>query len=186
MATATKLLPKNVGNCLKMKPGNIVLFNWENPLGTIIRWRNKIKYGESGWTHVGIITEDCGENVRIHEAVSKGFVSSQYPKYWLENKINKGVCLIGTPQQKLHNIKENADKYLGRDYSFTDLFNIMIYWISGKTLFKQTANHLICSEAVTRILYDASKKKIDFEKEYKIPYDLIEPMHIRNSQQVKF
>ena len=40
------------------------------------------------------------------------------------------------------------------------------------------ANRLICSEAVARILYDSSKKKINFQKEYDKPYDLVTPQDI--------
>jgi len=51
---------------------------------------------------------------------------------------------------------------------------------------KWGAKNLICSEAVARILYDSSEKKIDFEKEFLIPYDLIEPMHLWRSKQIEW
>lgn len=86
----------------------------------------------------------------------------------------------------MKDVKKNADKYLGKGYGFLDIFHILLYWIFGtkaKFLFTH-AQYLICSEAVARILYDASGKKINFEKEFEIPYDLIEPAHLAQSKQI--
>lgn len=173
---------------MKLEVGDVVFFNWGSPYARLIRWRNKIRWGGKGWSHCGIIAETGYLEERktfslIYEAVSKGFVKSYYPDWWLEEKIAEGKAMIMRPKYKLRKVKENADKYLGRDYAWTDIFFIAYYWILGKTALKSStgAKEVICSEAIARILYDASRKKINFEKEWGIPYDFIEPMHLVNS-----
>lgn len=177
---------------MKFKKGQVLLFNWSNPYANLIRWRNKFKYGKEGWAHCGIITDkrvhEEEEQVLVHEAISRGFVSSWYPVFWLQERIKEGRVLIGETNLKLSTVKKHADNYLGRGYAWFDIFNIALYWILGKaaTTISTGAKSLICSEAVCRILYDASSKRIDFEKEYGILYDFIEPQHIRESKQMKW
>ena len=55
----------------------------------------------------------------------------------------------------------------------------------GNVLNLSDDNKLICSEAVARILYDASEKDINFELEYCKNYNLITPMDIFESKYVK-
>ena len=45
---------------------------------------------------------------------------------------------------------------------------------------------IICSEAVARILYDSSNKKINFEKEFDKRYDLISPIDLYYSKQINW
>ena len=80
---------------------------------------------------------------------------------------------------------EVINKYHGKPYGFIDLIAIAISIITKKRLLKDTADRLICSETVARILYDASKKQIDFAKEFDKPYSYITPDDIFMSKHLK-
>jgi len=163
------------------------MFNCNNPYSKIIRFYNRLKFGEDGFAHCGIITKVEKDKVQIHEAISKGFIKSYYPKNFLNKRIEKGIIAIGTTKEKLKNIEKIADKYLGKPYGWLDILGIALSFILGFKFLKITgAKNLICSEAVSRILYEASNKKINFEKEYKIPFDLITPINILYSKYVDF
>ena len=171
---------------VKYKVGMCVMFNWNNPYSKIIRFYNRLKFGEDGFAHCGIITKIEKNRIQIHEAISKGFVKSWYPKWFLDEKIEKAIIALGTTK-KLRNVEKIADKYLGKPYGWLDILGIGLSFIFGFRFLKITgAKNLICSEAVSRILYDASNKKINFEEEYGIPFDLITPMHILYSDYLEF
>ena len=176
---------------MKFKKGQIINFAHDgNIFMKLIRFRNLIVYGCLGYSHSGIITEVKRDVVKIHEAVNKGFVSTYYPKEWIENRIKEGKVAIGTAKKPLTNVHKHADKYLGKPYGWFDIFNIIFAWIIGRNsrFFRYFAGSkaLICSEAVARILYDASNKKIDFVKEFGIPYDMIEPQMLYVSKQISW
>jgi hypothetical protein len=172
-----------------VKVGQVLNVKRKTVYGKLIGWRNARIYGkEHNWTHSAIITEIQEGKILIHEALGKGFVSNYHNIKEVEEKIENGEYILGTVNKKLNKVKENADKYLGRGYGFLDILHILYYWIFGtnaKFLFTGAQN-LICSEAVSRILYDSSGKEVDFEKEFLIPFDLIEPMHLWQSEQIKW
>jgi hypothetical protein len=174
---------------MEFKVGQIMNSKGSGIFGRLIRWRNGLIYGkEYNWSHSAIITNVEKDRVLVHEAVSKGFVWSYYDKKSLREQIKKRNYNVGDVKIKLKDVKKNAQKYEGRGYGFLDIFNIILYWLFGseaKFLFTGAQN-LICSEAVARILYDSSEKKIDFEKEFLIPYDLIEPAHLAQSKYIKW
>jgi hypothetical protein len=172
-----------------IKVGQILNVKRKTIFGKLIGWRNGLIYGkEHNWTHSAIVTEVLKDKVLIHEALSNGFVSKYHEIKEVEEKIENGDYVLGIVKKKLNKVKENADKYLGRGYGFLDILHIIYYWIFGtnaKFLFTGAQN-LICSEAVSRILYDASGKEVNFEDEFQIPFDLIEPMHLWQSEQIEW
>jgi hypothetical protein len=172
---------------MKLKVGQVLNVKSKTIYGKLIGWRNSRIYGkEYNWTHSAIVTEIKKGKVLIHEALSKGFVSKYHDKKEVEEKIKDGSFIVGNVNKKLKDVKKFADKYLGRGYGFLDILHILYYWIWGteaKFLFTGAQN-LICSEAVSRILYDSSGKRINFEKEFEIPFDLIEPMHLWQSRMI--
>lgn len=171
------------------RPGQVVNFAWHNNIfQKAILFRNRLIYGKDAiWTHSGIITRVMKHKVEIYESITKGFTYSWYPKDWLENKIDNGIVAIGTSKKKLTNVHNNAFKYLRFKYAWTDILNILWMFLFGKQATKLTGvKKLICSEAVARILYDSSNKKINFEKEYNKAYDLVEPMDLYLSEQIKW
>ena len=170
---------------MKFKTGQIVFFKSNGLFGNLIGSYNLIKYGENLTTHVGIITEVKKNEVLIHEALSDGFVKNYYEKWWLENKIESEEVFIKSSKIKLVNVLKNSEKYLGKGYAWFDIFSIGLALILRFKINFTGANKLICSEAVSRILYDSSDKKINLEKEYDKPYDLITPQDIVYSEYIK-
>lgn len=166
-----------------MKVGDVVFFEGDGFFSSCIKHYNMINYYCSGWTHVGIITEIKKDNVLINEALSNGFVRNTYSISYVEERIKEGTMKLKTPKKRLTKVKEHADKYLGRGYGWFDIFGITISMLTGFKFLKITgANKLICSEAVSRILYDSSNKKINLSRELNKPYDLITPMDIYLSE----
>lgn len=159
--------------------GQIVFLNWNNKFMNLIRYYNELKYGIPGFSHVGIITRVEKNRVQIHEAISKGFVKSWYDKDFLNKKIDGLSSEILGIGEKLENIEKVADNYLGRPYGFLDIFGIALSFLFKFKFLKLTgANSLICSEAVSRILYECSDGKINLEEFFDKPFDLITPMDI--------
>jgi hypothetical protein len=172
---------------MEIKIGQIYFWNDEESFyGKAIRVYNLREFKRSDCTHVGIITDVTKDYIEIAEAVSKGFTISNYEKWWVENKTKEGKIKIGQTKLGLKNVREFAKKYEGIAYGWLDILGIGLHGLFGwKVLGLTGKNKIICSEAVVRILYDASDKKIDFEKEYKIKFDAITPEHIFLSKQVK-
>jgi hypothetical protein len=171
---------------MEYKIGQIIFFNWNGFYSKAVGAYNLKKYKEIGWTHVGIITQVDKDMVVIHEALGKGFISSYYEKWWLDDKIKNKIILIKEVREPLNDVFDNAEKYRDIKYGWRDIFGIIFRYVFGFELFPMSGpNRLICSEAVVRILYDSSDKKIDFEKEYAIPFDFITPMDIYLSKFLK-
>ena len=174
---------------MELKVGQVFNSRGRSVYGMLIRLKNRLIYGRKhNWAHSAIITDVKEDKILVHEALTNGFIASYHRKEWFKNKLEKGYFVIGEAKVKLKNVLEHAKKYEGKEYGFFDIVHIIIYWIFGteaKFLFTHT-RYLICSEAVARILYDASGKKINFESEFGLQYDLIEPMHLWQSKQIRW
>ncbi len=172
---------------MRFYPGQVVNFaKYDSIYQKLIAFGNMIKYGSKGFVHSGVIGEVKKDEVVIYEAIDKGFVKSTYSKAYMRDKIELREIWIGKPTKPLRNVKKHAEKYLGRPYGWFDIFSIVLSLFTRKTEGITGAKHLICSEAVARILYDASDKKIDFVKEFGKSYDLIEPMDLYISKQIRW
>lgn len=168
---------------MEFKNGQAVLFNGDGFISSCIRFYNRINYHERGWTHVGIITKVEDDRVLIHEALSEGFVCKYYKKSLLEERISDGEIQIKTPRYKLKNVKKCADNYLGRPYGYLDIASIAISTILGFRFLKTTgAKQIICSEAVSRVYYDSTNKRMNISKEFYKSFDLITPTEIDMSK----
>lgn len=168
-----------------MKVGDIVFFKSNGLYGKIVSLYNRLNYDMPGFGHVGIITK-VGDKILIHEAVGEGFIAGYYSKEYINEKIESGKIVISKPKKKLTYVLEHANNYLGRPYGYLDILSITLAFFTGFRFLSLTGSKkLICSEAVARILYDSSNKEIDFSKEYNKPYDLITPMDIYLSTQLK-
>jgi hypothetical protein len=85
----------------------------------------------------------------------------------------------------MNNVFENCEKYKNIGYGWLDIFGLVLSGLFGYKLLGITGkNKLICSEAVSRIIYD-STKSVNFAKEYNIVYDGVTPQHIFMSKDVK-
>ncbi len=168
------------------KVGDVFCFNNPNSwFGKLTTKYNYLKYGFSATTHVGIISKINKNNIIIHESYSKGFVKNIYEKKFIHDREKNGTLFILRPKIKLFDVEKYCNKYLGRGYSWFDIIRISITFIIGFHIFSfGCSKHLICSEAVSRILYDASYKKLNLSAEFNKPYDLITPMDIFISKQL--
>lgn len=171
---------------MKYKQGQIYFWNSTSDLfGKAIRLYNMKNFKESKTSHCGIISEVTDKQVIIYEAGENGFLPSRYDKSWLEQKIKEGVIHIGETKEELTDVLKNCKKYEGIRYGYLDIIGIGLNYLFGWKLLGITGkNAIICSEAVSRVIYDCSNK-IDFAKEYKIKFDAVTPMHIYKSKQVK-
>lgn len=173
---------------MEFEIGQVVNFFYDDSkLGKAIAIRNYLVWGSLGWTHSGIISKVKNGIVTIHEAGYSGFTKYDYKISGLTELIKQGIISIGKPEKELTDVEKTCKALEGRPYGFMDLFNILFV-----TLFKRKATKLsgprklICSEAVAHILYTCSKNKIDLSKEFGIPFDYIEPMHLYNSKQINW
>lgn len=175
----------------KFKVGDVLNFNWNNWYGTAIKIHNYIRYGfhkDNKWTHSAIIAEINGDTAIVYEAIAKGFTRSVYSLETLDNWIKSGNMIRGVARKPLIDVKAYCKEYEGTPYGFLDIFSIVLYTLFGKLSFSINTGtkELICSEAVARILYDASDRKINFETEFKKRYDLICPIDLYKSTQIEW
>jgi hypothetical protein len=172
---------------MKFKIGNLYFWNSEDDLfGKLITYYNKKNYGQSNATHIGIITDVFADKVEIAEAGTNGIVFSYYENWWLEARIKEGKAKIGEVKSSLDNIHEIAKQYEGVEYAWLDIFMIALKFLGMKLHIATGPNAMICSEFVARVLYDASGKKVDFEKEYPgYDFDQICPEQIFQSKFVR-
>lgn len=175
----------------QFKIGDVLNFSWDSVYGKVIKLYNYKEYGyskENKWTHSAIIGDIQGDNVIVYEALNKGFVKNTYSIKQLNNWLKNKYMIVGVPIKPLTNVTKNCEKYIGTPYGWFDIFNIGLYLIFKKFAFTISTGtkQIICSEAVARILYDSSKKQIEFEKEFNKKYDLITPIDLYYSKQIKW
>lgn len=171
------------------KVGQILNFSWDSIYGKVIKFYNYKEYGyseENIWTHSSLISEIKGDDVIVYEALSKGFTKNTYTKQQLLGWIENGNMIVGECKYKLTNVKKTCEKYLGTPYGFLDIFNIGLYLIFKKYAFTISTGtkQLICSEVTARILYECSKKKVDFEIEFDKSFDKIAPIDLYYSSYI--
>jgi len=170
---------------MEFKIGQVFQWRGKGIFGRLINLQNIIMFGERGPTHCGVISSVDKDTVIIHEATKNGFVSNTYEKSFILERINAGVVSIQETKVELHDVKKHCKKYEGIKYGFFTILVIAVRTLFDREIvFTDGAKTLICSEGVSRVLYDCSDKQIDFEKEFEIPFDLICPMNIYKSIQM--
>lgn len=173
---------------MNIKIGDIILLRGDSVFSKLIYLGNRIHYGKKGYSHVGIVGGIRGDSVFIYEALSEGFTKSTYSENEINNFIKNDKLLIGKSKISLNRVPEHCEKYIGRSYAWYDIFQISLYVLFGvrKFFFSTGAKKLICSEAVSRILFDASNKQINFEKQFGKKFDLIMPQDLRESKDIRW
>lgn len=173
----------------EFKPGQVLNFKWSGSLfADLIQLYNKKEYNKEGPTHTAIIGEVLEDWIIVYEATNTGFISRKYGKNELKSYVRTNNLRIGESKFPLTNVKQNCETYLNIPYGHFDILYIGLYFLFGKIAFKLSTGvkSMICSEVVTRVLYDSSIKKIDFEKEYNKAYSFITPIDIDESKQIKW
>jgi len=182
---------------MKYQAGNLFFWKGSGLFSYAISVYNLKNFHSSEATHIGIISQVEKDRVLIHEATNKGFVSSWYEIWWLEAREKEGKVHIGKVKHVMKNVFENCEKYKGIRYGWLDIVGISMSLLFGWKVIGITGkNSVICSEAVTRIVYDSTDGKVAFgynprqpkEKktsEYPIVFDAVSPMHIFKSKSVE-
>lgn len=176
---------------MEFKQGDVLLFasngiNWKDKVYSgVIKLANRIHYPnkpwkEIKWSHAAIVGEVREWTVIVYEALSDGFVKSEYGIAGLLERQEKGTLCVRRSKYRLSGTVKILDSYLGRSYGWLDIAQIGLYTLVGKTSFllSTDARKLICSEAVTRYLYDASNRAINLEPEFEKKFDHITPQDL--------
>lgn len=165
---------------------DVVLFR-KDEKNFISKWISR--FTGSDFTHAGII--NCvGNNAVIMAEAQKSFVRTEYSYEQFDKLIDDGKVIIRRAKIREAGIWIDSlrifscvQKYIGKKYGYLDLLAIALYELTGKRLFKDTANVLICSEAVARILADV--EYCDLSQEMKKPFSYITPDDLYNSKKLK-
>lgn len=164
----------------KLKTGDVIIFRKTKDI-----FSKLISLGtRSSYVHVGIVSSANDAEVKVAEALEKGFTMRHYPIEVANVNRESGQWLVRESKTKLKNVKVNILKYLGRPYGFFDIFCIAVYILTKRKIYKGSALTLICSEAVSRVLYDSSDKKLNLAEEFDKPYSYITPDDIFMSEQL--
>jgi hypothetical protein len=157
---------------MNIKVGSVVLFRRVDS-----SWLSKAiaMATKSSWTHAGIVYDLTDTEVITAEALAKGFTLVTRSREDFESDFLIREIEVLEPKKELFDLKEVIEGTLGRPYGYLDLLAILIYTITGKRIFKGTAKSLICSEAVSEVLYTCSRNKIDLSKEFNKPGSYITP-----------
>lgn len=163
-----------------MKIGDIVFFRKnESFVSRIISFVTG-----SSFSHVGMIYDIENKGVVIAEALAIGFHLSYYNTEDFLLKMATGKRLLKTGNLNPKKVKDAIDRKIGRPYGFVDLFRILVYKLTRKTIGEDCSRNLICSEAVARVINSANNNK-NLSKEFKKPFDFITPDDLFMSKHLK-
>jgi hypothetical protein len=185
---------------MNYKVGQIINFRTNTIFGKAIKIYNIATYGVIGWTHSAIIVEVTDDTIIVAEALKDGFVKNEYAKKEIDGLFEIGLVAIGTPKIKLVDVKFFAEGYIGKPYGYLDIGIISLIFILR--IFGSKINpivmrflpfigitgakSIICSEGVSRTLYDASFKKLNIAMEMNKSYDQVTPEDLFRSNQIKW
>ena len=157
----------------------IIFFDWDTFYGRVIK-----DVTNSDWSHVGIISDETETQYVVHEALNKGLVKQFYDKTFIDSKIKDGTCAI----RELYCFEVTEDvfkkicqKYEGTPYDWLSIIHIgiSIFLRNIYLNWSSSARAVICSEFVSRVLFEASKGNINLPKiSKKKEHDTITPQDI--------
>ena len=166
---------------MKLKIGTALLYHSRGFLPWAIR-----KVTKSFWNHAAIISKKTKTGYIIHEAQAQGIIKSEYTFEDLQARLDNQTIIPLESSYRLINIWKNCELYLNLPYGVITLLQILWMTIT-KRIPKRSdgAKRLICSEFVSRVLYDSSNKRIDFQTEFLKKFDFITPSDISKSTQLE-
>jgi hypothetical protein len=171
---------------MEFKPGMILNFYWKN----LTSIGNLIHYGELGATHSAFVVFTDKKGVFVAEALDNGIVGSYYENWWLDARLSDGKMKVGTSHVPLdpNKVKEFFTKHDGDKYDWKSLWDIVVYWFTGKSNVATSDDDTwICSEIVASMLKYSSNNKIDIVKELKLPHEsYCSPMDLAKSSLLKW
>ena len=158
-------------------------------VGTVINFDNREtffgnaigRFTQSKWTHSGLVYKHSDKSVWIAEAVSNGYKVNKYSRKELIDRWEKNTLQLRVSIRKLSAVRDNCDNYLNIKYGRLQLFKIAILILVKKRLKADGLKTLICSEGVSRVLYDSSGKFINIAHEFGCDYDYVTPKMLSTS-----
>jgi hypothetical protein len=168
------------------KPGTILNFAYREGFAFLTSIGNLIKYQKLGYTHSAIVIDSDDKGVFVAEALDNGIAGSYYENWWLNVQVENRKLAIGTPIKKID--KEKLKKFFlrheGEKYEYMALWNIMVYWFTGKQNVYCDDNTWICSEFVAEAL---KEQGMDIVKELNLgDEEFVSPMDLFISDQIKW
>lgn len=154
----------------EFKVGQVLNFKYYDGFQKLESYGNLFHYGQRGYTHSAIVGHVDEKGVYIYEALGEGITGSYYELWWLNAQFENGVLAIGTPIYDVLGIESLCEKHIGEKYAWLDLWDMAVYWFTGRTNVKKAENEWICSEFVCEMLRQANNK-IDIVKELNLPGD---------------
>jgi len=164
----------------KFRVGTVVNFDNRNSLfGKLIG-----KFTSSKWTHSSIVYQHTEKYIWLAEAVSRGFKVNKYKRTTLMKRWKKSTIQLRYPKLKLQSTKYCIDRYLGIKYGVMQLAKIAILIMFKRRSKSDGLKTLICSEGVSRVLYDASHKLMNIAIEFDCDYDYVTPYMLAVSKEL--
>jgi hypothetical protein len=177
-----------------LKEGDVLAFRYyDTAFMKLIRIGNWLEFGKEGWTngitHIAVISGFGKENGKacalVSEALETGVTTSPYELDWLDNQITNGVISVYRPREQIHNLSQFCKQYEGKPYDFFSIVAMGYNILTGCKLLGydklKGPSKQFCMEFVLRVLYDASNKVINLEKELNKDFDMIMPNYITKS-----
>lgn len=161
---------------LNYQTGDILNFAYEGGVFTWLeRLGNHIHYTEpvrKDWIHSAFVVQTDKNGVLVSEANGEKITNSYYPQEYLDKKFSEGFLSIGETVLPLDpwKVKCFAKLHLFDPYSYMNLSDLAIYWVTGRTNVRKTDNW-ICSEYVAAMILFASSFRLNVVKDLKLPAD---------------
>lgn len=141
-----------------IKQADIVLYNQDHSwFGSLVfSWAVK-EITDSQYTHGGVIVSFSENNLHssvwVAEALAEGVVIRMYNKRSFNRMIENDEVEIYRHEgvENYTPIVREAMKMNGRPYGYKDLFKILIYALTGFSIYKSSVKQMTCFEAVERI-----------------------------------
>jgi hypothetical protein len=166
------------------KIGDVVSFAYRDGFAKLTSLGNMFKYGIFGYTHSAIVYEVSDDFIYLAEALDEGITIGKYEKWWLDARINDGKVAISRAKSiDAKKVVQFCNKHRGEPYSYMNILDILIFWVTGRSNVLDTKDDWICSEFVGEcLLFSAG---IDIVKEFKLPKnDYVTPMELFLSTQL--
>lgn len=170
-----------------IRPGDIVLVEGGDSLySKVIRRYNELEnknHPDNKWTHAGVVQRTEGASFYMYESTKNRF--ELRGPYSTKERVF-GFFRTVYPVDLLK-LSESFERYSGTPYSWTNIIGIVAFFLFKRQApkFFDGAKAMFCSEAVCRVLYDATGKKFDVQWETGKPFDLTTPFDLSQLSQVK-
>lgn len=165
-----------------MNKGDLIFrkFSTEEPINDLWYFLNLgiYKFTKSSYTHVGICIGKDDYGYDVAESTAKGFVITKWSIDDYDRRIlSEKWEVLKVKGIKIKNLREYAEGLVGTPYGYFDYVKFITYYITGKKLFKESSERMVCSEAISILLFLCG---IDIRNNKKDRFDYISPADVYN------